>query len=452
VDEGEFSRKRPSGVVATSVTAHCGDAPDVAPSHPAFLAKTGAILFLKQALTLLRPGRPHSDVSAAARPGAIREIAQSNAGLEVANSWVKAALPRSKRLREVQETSKLSLSNAQIAELLSQASEAATGHLQRALRKATQAAFLWPVEAGELLAKKESLQQLARIGPHLARLIQRWCEAPPPLPELSPLRQNFLTTAQAKRILAKRPQWADQYHGDLQMHSNWSDGSGKIKDMADAARKRGYEYIAMTDHSQGLKIAGGMDEQELAEQAEEIETLNAKLKASQQNFRVLKSIEMNLSPEGQGDMDPKALKKLDLVVGSFHSKLRVTGDQTERYLSALRNPSIQILGHPRGRIYNRRLGLTADWPRVFAEAARLNKVIEVDSYPDRQDLDVELLLVAKKEGCLIAIDTDAHAPDQLAWVELGLAATLLAGIPAERVINFLSATELLKWAKSVKSQ
>ncbi|MDB6034141.1 MAG: polX 1 [Verrucomicrobiales bacterium] len=370
----------------------------------------------------------------------------------MADFYVKAILPRSKRLREVPETPKLPLSNGQIAELLSQESEAATGHLQRALRKATQAAFLWPVEAGELLAKKESLQQLAGIGPHLERLIRRWFEAPPPLSELSPLRQNFLTTAQAKRILAKRPQWADQYHGDLQMHSNWSDGSGKIKDMADAARKRGYEYIAMTDHSQGLKIAGGMDEQELAEQAEEIEALNAKLKASQQHFRVLKSIEMNLSPEGQGDMDPKALKKLDLVVGSFHSKLRVTGDQTERYLSALRNPSIQILGHPRGRIYNRRLGLTADWPRVFAEVSRLNKAIEVDSYPDRQDLDVELLLVAKKEGCRIAIDTDAHAPDQLAWVELGLAATLLAGIPAERVINFLSATELLKWAKSVKSQ
>lgn len=363
---------------------------------------------------------------------------------------MKAVLPRSKRLRLSEPKSALPLTNGQIAEFLAHEAEEATGHLHRALRKAAREAFLWPHEAAELLGKGESLQQLAGIGPYLERLIRRWCEAPPPLPEPSPLRQNFLTTAQAKKILARRPQWAAQYKGDLQMHSSWSDGAARIRDMADAAQNLGCEYIAITDHSQGLKIAGGMDERELSQQAKEIDALNRRFKTSRKNFRVLKSIEMNLSPKGQGDMDPKALRKLDLVVGSFHSKLRVTGDQTERYLAALRNPDVQILGHPRGRVYNHRLGLTADWSRVFAEAARLDKAIEVDSYPDRQDLDVELLLLAKKEGVRISIDTDAHAPDQLAWIELGLAATLLAGIPAGRIINFLPAPALLQWAKSLK--
>jgi histidinol phosphatase-like PHP family hydrolase len=368
----------------------------------------------------------------------------------MAGSFVKTNLVRSKRLRQPPPESDLPLTNGQIADLLAREAEENTGHLHQALRKAAREAFLWPVEAAKILAQGEPLQQLAGIGPYLERLIRRWCEAPPPLPEPSPLRQNFLTTAQAKKILAKRPQWARRYKGDLQMHSTWSDGAAQIKDMALAAQKLGYEYIGITDHSQGLQIAGGINEKELAAQAREIKTLNAKLKSSPRNFQVLKSLEMNLSPEGNGDMAPNALKKLDLVVGSFHSRLRVTGDQTIRYLAALRNPHVQILGHPRGRIYNQRLGLTADWSRVFAEAAQLDKALEVDSYPDRQDLDVELLLLARKEGVRIAIDTDAHAPDQLLWIELGLAAALLAGIPADRIINFLPAGDLLTWANRLK--
>src|SRR6266480_4650806 len=100
---------------------------------------------------------------------------------------------------------------------------------------------------------------------------------------------------------------------------------------------------------------------------------------------------MNLNPRGEGDMDPIALRGLDLVLGSFHSVLRTRDDQTERYLRALGNPNIQILGHPRGRIYNYRLGLKADWERVFTEAARLDKAVEIDAYPDRQDIDISLL-------------------------------------------------------------
>jgi len=143
------------------------------------------------------------------------------------------------------------------------------------------------------------------------------------------------------------------------MHSLWSDCSASIAEMAAAATELGYEYIAITDHAKGLKIAGGIDEMQLREQATEIASLNRSLKSAGQKLRVLRSIELNLNPAGQGDMEPQALAELDIVIGCFHSALRRKDDQTERYLSALRNPTIQILGHPRGRIYNYRDGLCA---------------------------------------------------------------------------------------------
>ena len=161
---------------------------------------------------------------------------------------------------------------------------------------------------------------------------------------------------------------------------------------------------------------------------------------------------MNLNPRGEGDMEPRALRELDFVLGSFHSALRKKEDQTARYLAALRNSSIQILGHPRGRIYNYRLGLKADWRRVFAEAARLDKALEIDCYPDRQDLNLTLLKLARTEGCRISLGTDAHHPWQLEFIELGLAAALKAKIPAERIVNFMSLGELRAWVGKLRSR
>jgi histidinol phosphatase-like PHP family hydrolase len=171
-------------------------------------------------------------------------------------------------------------------------------------------------------------------------------------------------------LRSKYPKRFHEIRGDLQMHTLWSDGSGSIQDMAEAARLRGYSYIAITDHSKGLKIAGGIDEGQLAKQGEEIAAVNEGMRGNAGGFRVLRSVELNLSPMGVGDMDPAALDRLELVLGCFHSALRRKEDQTERYLAALRNPSIHILGHPRGRIYNFRRGLSADWARVFALAAK----------------------------------------------------------------------------------
>lgn len=338
------------------------------------------------------------------------------------------------------------LKNSEIAELLAREAEHAKQPLQRALRRASRRAFLWPEEAADIYRQGETLTQLSGIGPYLSKLIVQWLSKPPDSPDIPEIRSDFLTMADAKSMRKKRPQIFESVRGDLQMHTTWSDGSASIQEMAEAAAERGYSYIAITDHAKGLKIAGGIDESQLDLQRREIAQVNDSMR--KRGLRVMRSIELNLSPSGEGDIDESYLKGLDLVLGCFHSALRRKEDQTERYLAALRNPSIHILGHPRGRIYNFRVGLRADWARVFALAAQFDKAVEVDCYPDRQDLNIDLLRLAKQEGCRISLGTDSHGPSQLAFMDLGLAAVSIAGVDRRRILNFLSAEELLRWTSS----
>ena len=343
------------------------------------------------------------------------------------------------------------LSNTDIAELLAQQAERETGILSRAYRRAARSAFLWPEEVSHLVAQNRPLTELRGIGPFIEKQIRNWFDEALRRPKSVPaLRQDFISMAEARRLLAGRPSWPEKLRGDLQMHSRWSDGSATIAEMADAAKERSYDYIAITDHSKGLKIAGGIDERALKRQGTEIAKVNAALSKSGSQLIVLRSIEMNLNPRGEGDMSPDSLLGLDLVLGSFHSALRTTEDQTERYLAALRNPHIHILGHPRGRIYNFRIGLKADWPRVFAEAARLDKALEIDCYPDRQDLNVALLKIAREHGTRISLGTDAHHGWQLEFIDLGLAAALRAKISTDRIVNFMSLLELKTWAQALR--
>jgi histidinol phosphatase-like PHP family hydrolase len=344
------------------------------------------------------------------------------------------------------------LSNTDIAELLAQQAETETGILTRAFRRAARSAFLWPEEVADLVAKNRSLTELRAIGPFIEKQLRQWLEKPPRSKAAPLIRQDFLSLAEARRLLGTRPDWAEKLRGDLQMHTRWSDGSGTVAEMVDAASNRSYEYIAITDHSKGLKIAGGIDERALKRQGMEISKANAALLKSGSQLTVLRSIEMNLNPCGEGDMSPDCLPGLDIVLGSFHSALRKTEDQTERYLAALRNPHVHILGHPRGRIYNFRVGLKADWPRVFAEAARLNKALEIDCYPDRQDLNVSLLKIARDHGTRISLGTDAHHGWQLEFIDLGLAAALRAKITADRILNFMPIAELKAWAQCVRDR
>ncbi|MBS2036878.1 PHP domain-containing protein [bacterium] len=324
------------------------------------------------------------------------------------------------------------LTNCQVGELLARKAELEKDHFQRALKKAARRSLTWPVEAHRLWAEAQSLQSLEGIGPVLSGLLADWFENPPLVPQVDPLRANFITWSMLSHPWRAR--------GDLQMHTLWSDGSNQIAEMVDTARSRGYEYIAITDHAGGLKIANGLSQERLAAQAEEIQSINH----GAPGFTVLRSVEANLSPDGSIDVEDT--QAMDLVLACFHSQLRLREDQTDRYLSALRNPRVNILGHPRGRIYNFRLGLQADWERVFGVAAELNKAVEIDCFPDRQDLDVARLELARQAGCHISIGTDAHAAHQLHFMELGLEAAWRAGIPEHRILNFKSAQEIRAWA------
>ena len=187
-----------------------------------------------------------------------------------------------------------------------------------------------------------------------------------------------------------------------------------LRGMVEAAREIGRSFVAITDHSQGLRIANGMDATRLAAQGLAIDRLNAELAGQGDPFRVLRSMEMDVLPDGSSDMEPDALAPLDMVLGAFHSKLRVPDDQTERYLTALRNPDVQILAHPRARMFGKRVGLLADWSKVFDEAARMGKALELDATPARQDLDVELARLAMRSGVRwFSIGSDAHSAAEL---------------------------------------
>jgi putative hydrolase len=259
------------------------------------------------------------------------------------------------------------------------------------------------------------------------------------------LRGNFLSRAQVVAALRNRrltgPALQD-YRGDLQMHSTYSDGSQTLADIVDGALARGYLFSAVTDHSYGLPVARGVSMNELVRQHRAIDSLNARYHG---RFRLLKGIEANIRADGSVDMTPDELRRLEIVVAAPHSGLRTDADQTMRLLAAVRAPGVHILGHPRGRMYGSRPGVTADWPRVFEAAAESGVAIEIDGDPARQDVDYELARAAVAAGCLFALDSDAHSVPELRYAETAIAHARLAGVPADRVINCWPLDRLLAW-------
>jgi DNA polymerase (family 10) len=158
-------------------------------------------------------------------------------------------------------------------------------------------------------------------------------------------------------------------------------------------------------------------------------------------------MEVDLFPDGTLDMDEASLAGLDLVLGAFHSKLRSTDDETDRYLAALRQPRLHVLAHPKARMYGRRVGLVADWARVFAEAARLGTALELDATVWRQDLNVELATLARAEGVRwFTIGSDAHSAFELEFLPFGMAIARRAGIPREQILNYRSVDFVRSWA------
>lgn len=339
----------------------------------------------------------------------------------------------------------MSLNNRQIAELFAGKSAQAEGHRKKAYERAGREAMAWPVEAADMASSGGDLTTLVGIGPSLARTLNEWLQDAPEIPEPPASRQGFMTMAEALATIESDPSWTAKLRADLQMHTNYSDGTSSVAQMAEAAAERGYEYIAITDHSAGQRIPPGMNSDQIAQQAREIEAVNAS-----GGIRVLRGIEMNLTPTGEGDTDPEVLDNLDIVLGSFHSKLRITEDQTARYLAGLLNPNIQVLAHPKGRRWDVRVGLHADWPTVFEAAATLDKAVEIDANPNRQDLPVDLLTLAVEAGVRISMGTDAHDPDEFRFMPYALASALKAGVQRDRILNLMPVEDLLEWVASVR--
>jgi histidinol phosphatase-like PHP family hydrolase len=342
------------------------------------------------------------------------------------------------------------LTNTAIGELLLRAGAEESDHRRQALVRAGRAARFWPEEAADVAEAGRSLTELRAVGPWVAARIHALLDAPPPLPDPDDTRSGYLTMAQARRILSGHPEWEATPHGDLQVHSTDSDGSLPLRDMAMTARDLGRTFIACTDHSESLRIAHGMDEEQMRNQWKRIDELNAELASADDGFRVLKSVEMDVFDDGSGDTDPAVLAELDLVLGAFHTKLRATEDATERYLAALRNPTVHVLAHPTARMYGRRRGLVADWPRVFEEAAHLGKALELDATPSRQDLNVDLARVAVAAGVQwFSIGSDAHSAFELGFLPFGMATAAASGVQRERVLNYLPVNEVKGWARAL---
>ena len=284
--------------------------------------------------------------------------------------------------------------------------------------------------------RSTSVEQAVAASPKAAEIARRRA-----------LLDGFMSRAQVVAVLNDTtlagPTLKD-YRGDLQMHSQWSDGSETLAQLAHGCLARGYEYCAVTDHSQGLQIAGGMTMADVAKQHKEIDATN---RARKGKFRIIKGVEANILANGELDVTGADRRTFELVLAAPHADLRDADDQTARMLNAVRLPGVHILAHPRGRKIGERAGVVADWDRVFAEAAKRKVAIEIDGDPSRQDIDFTLAPRAVSAGCLIALDSDAHSTDELRYAETSIAHARLANIPKARIINCWPLEKLLTWAK-----
>jgi len=266
------------------------------------------------------------------------------------------------------------------------------------------------------------------------------------------LRSHFLSRAEVMRIL-RDPRFdgptRSDYRGDLQMHSEWSDGRPSLDEIADACLARGYAHAAVTDHSHGLKIAGGMSPAEAAAQREAIARLNERYEG---RFRMISGVEANIGADGQLDLSAEEAAGFELVLAAPHSKLRKAEDQTARMLAAVATPRVRVLAHPRGRITGSRAGVVADWDAVFSAAVQHGVAVEIDGDPSRQDLDFSMAARALAAGCLFALDSDAHTTSQLVYAETALAHARLAGIPPDRIVNCWTTPRLLEWLRAASAR
>ena len=294
--------------------------------------------------------------------------------------------------------------------------------------------------AGELAARAAagSLTELGGIGKVTAQVVAESLrgEVPVYLRRVETLGDTPVGEGAAALRSALR--------GDCHVHSDWSDGGSSIEEMALAAIDLGHDWMVLTDHSPRLTVARGLSPERLRQQLDVVEALNADLSP----FRVLTGIECDINLDGSLDQEPALLARVDLVVASVHSKLRMgREDMTARLVAAISNPHTDVLGHCTGRLVTGRGRPESEFDAelVFAACARFDVAVEVNSRPERLDPPKRLLRLAVEAGCRVAIDTDAHAPGQLAWQPAGCERAHLCGVSAEQVVNSWDVDTLLAW-------
>jgi DNA polymerase (family X) len=249
----------------------------------------------------------------------------------------------------------------------------------------------------------------------------------------------------------------DDLRGDLHSHSDWSDGHHPVVAMAEAARARGYAYLVLTDHSQSLAIARGLNPERVGRQIEEIAALNARFAAeeaagtspqgtSAEGFRLLHGCELEIRADGRLDYDDDLLSRFDLVVASVHVGRRQSRSElTRRTLNAIHSPHVDVIAHPSGRKIGERDDLDLDWEPIYAAAARTGTILEMNGSPPRLDLAVERARRAVSVGCLVSIDSDAHDIAELDYVRWGVSQARRAWLTPDDVVNTRSRAQLLAW-------
>ena len=283
-----------------------------------------------------------------------------------------------------------------------------------------------------------TLAELDGIGAATARLV---AEA------LAGGDSAYLAKLDAETVVPITPEGA-RYRaalkGDCHLHSRWSDGGATIESMARTAEDLGHEYMVLTDHSARLTIAHGLDRERLVRQITDVAELNAR----RAPFRILTGMEVDILEDGSLDLDDELLAQLDVVVASVHSKLRMESrPMTERMVQAVASPHVDILGHCTGRLIGKREPSAFDPDYVFAACKQFHTAVEINCRPERLDPPRELLRMAVDYGCWFAIDSDAHATGQLEWQPHGCDRAAEAGVPLDRVINAMSADDLLAWTR-----
>lgn len=236
----------------------------------------------------------------------------------------------------------------------------------------------------------------------------------------------------------------ESLRGDLHSHSDWSDGGSPIEEMAVTAIELGHEYLALTDHSPRLKVAHGLSTERLERQLTVLDGLRPRLG----DFRLLSGIEVDILDDGTLDQTPQMLGRLDVVVASVHSKLKMEKQaMTRRMVRAVRDPHTDILGHCTGRLVTGRGRPQSrfDAAAVFEACADAGVAVEINSRPERLDPPTELLRLAVDCGCLFSIDSDAHAPGQLDWRPYGVRKAVECGVPADRIVTTWDVDRLLEW-------